>query len=294
LGIPYKVNLPAVGKNLQDHPATLVAYKLKEGVKAMSWTDQIFDSHQSVKPLVLLQWALLGQGPLCTTSCDHGAYLNTKGQGDPDVQLRFAPGLALDPDALQSLVQAGELKKLKMQWPSGFTCQLLGSRPQSKGSVGLRSADPFDNPLINIGYFTDASGSDIKSLRQAVKRARQLVSRPGLMELVEEEVHPGLEVESDEALDEYIKKSVCSGNALVGTARMGSSPSDAVVSSNDFKVFGTSGLRVIDSSVIPKLPGAQTGAPTVMIADRAAALLLGLLELPRTEQLNWAQKPAET
>ena len=56
---------------------------------------------------------------------------------------------------------------------------------------------------------------------------------------------------------------------------MGTSPSDAVVSSNDFKVFGTSGLRVIDSSVIPKLPGAQTGAPTVMIADRAAALLLG-------------------
>ena len=85
--------------------------------------------------------------------------------------------------------------------------------------VGLRSADPFDNPLINIGYFTDAAGSDIKSLRQAVKRARQLVSRPGLMELVEEEVHPGLEVESDEALDQYIKKSVCSGNALVGTAR---------------------------------------------------------------------------
>jgi len=273
------VDLPAVGKNLQDHPATLVAYKLKEGVKAMSWTDQIFDSHQSVKPLVLLQWALFGTGPLTTTSCDHGAYVNTKGKGDPDVQIRFAPGMALDPDALQSLRQAGELKRLQMEWPAGFTLQLLGSRPDSTGSITLRSADPYDKPLINIGYFTDSKGSDLASLRNAVKLCRDLAAKPGLAELVAEEVHPGPAVQSDADLDAYIKKSVCSGNAVVGTCRMGLSPADgAVVSANDFKVFGTNGLRVIDSSLLPKLPGCQTGAPTVMIAERAAALLQGKIK----------------
>ncbi|PNH05783.1 Choline dehydrogenase [Tetrabaena socialis] len=103
--------------------------------------------------------------------------------------------------------------------------------------------------------------------------------------VLEGETFPGVRASSDKDIDEYVRRTVHSGNALVGTCAMGASAAaGAVVSSADLKVFGVAGLRVVDASVIPTLPGGQTGAATVMVAERAAALLLGKAAIASARQ----------
>ena len=140
--------------------------------------------------------------------------------------------------------------------------------------AGLKSSDPFINPDININYFSDKDGADLATLREGLKLSRKVAASEPLSKYLTMEAYPGSGRNADAELDEYIKKTAHSGNALVGTCRMGASASDgSVVSSEDFSVFGVEGLRVVDSSVIPTMPGGQTGAPTVMIAERAAATI---------------------
>jgi len=149
---------------------------------------------------------------------------------------------------------------------------LLLSRPPSLS--GLKSTDPFINPDININYFSDPDGADLATLREGLKLSRRIAAAEPLSKYLTEEAYPGRGRSDDAAIDEFIKKTAHSGNALVGTCRMGTSPHQgAVVSSEDLTVFGVEGLRVVDASVIPTIPGGQTGAATVMIAERAAATM---------------------
>jgi choline dehydrogenase-like flavoprotein len=124
-------------------------------------------------------------------------------------------------------------------------------------------------PIIDGGYLKDPT--DLKTLREGIKLGRQLGNRPEWGEYLGEEVYPGLDVQTDDQIDEYIKNTLHTANALVGTCKMGTGK-DAVVTP-DLKVIGVSGVRVADSSTIPVIPGGQTATPTVMIAERAAAFL---------------------
>lgn len=159
------------------------------------------------------------------------------------------------------------------RWPTGITYQILAVRPESRGSVRLTSADISQRPAIDIAYLSDAAGADRATLRNGLRLSRKLAAASTWGGLVEEEMHPGAAQDSDEALDDYIARSMHSGNALVGTCALGERGAGGVVSPADFSVHGVAGLRVVDSSVMPRIPGGQTGAPTVMIAERAAALL---------------------
>lgn len=127
---------------------------------------------------------------------------------------------------------------------------------------------------VELNYFQD-DGSDLATLVSGVKVARNIAEQAPLGKyLTEEEGWPGADVTSESDLEAYVRKTACSGNALVGTCRMGKAPTDgSVVSSNDFSLWGVNGLRVIDASVVPIIPGGQTGAVTFMLAERAAALL---------------------
>lgn len=188
--------------------------------------------------------------------------------------MRFVPACALDPDGVSSYALFGELKKKKLQWPAGITIQLLACRPHSRGSVSIRSNDPNDRPQVNINYFEREA--DMKTLIEGVRLARKLAEAEPLAQYLTAECFPGLEKTEDAQLEEFVRRTVHSGNALVGTCRMGASPADgSVVSSQDFKVHGVQGLRVVDASLIPVIPGGQTGAATVMIAERAAAVVTG-------------------
>ncbi|KAF5834678.1 GMC oxidoreductase-domain-containing protein [Dunaliella salina] len=274
LGIEVVSDLPGVGQNLQDHPATLVGCLTAEEFDDLAVTSQIYNKKSEVKKRRVLQYLLTKTGPLATTGCDHGAFLSTTGSGDPDLQMRFVPAFSLDPDGVQAYIKFAELKRLGQSWPCGVTIQLLAVRPKSRGSVGLRSTDPFANPAIDLNYYSDPEGADIRTLREGIRLARNIFRQQPLASYIKEEKWPGPQVQEDADLDAFIRSSTCSGNALVGTCRMGL-PEDpnAVVSATDLSVRGVSGVRVVDSSVIPRIPGGQTGAATVMVAERAAAML---------------------
>lgn len=121
-------------------------------------SDHIYGPGGTIRKRALLNWLLRGRGPLTSTACDHGAFLNSTGdaQSMPDVQLRFVPGMALDPDGVSSYVEFARLQAsgILKKWPSGITMQVIAVRPESRGSVSLRSNDPFDQPALHPGYLT--------------------------------------------------------------------------------------------------------------------------------------------
>lgn len=267
------VDLPGVGANLQDHPAIIVSGCMKPQYDEMSVTNEFYDKNNNIKISAILQYLFTKTGPMATTGCDHGAFLSTTGTTQADLQLRFVPAASLSPDGISAYVIFGELKKRGENWPAGASLQLLAVRAESKGSVGISSKDPFAAPAMDINYFSEPK--DLKTLVEGVRKAREIFAASAMKEYVAGEQYPGPDVVSDADLEAYVRKSVHSGNALVGTCKMGVSPSDgSVVSSSDLKVFGVEGLRVVDASVIPKIPGGQTGAASVMIAERAAKAIL--------------------
>jgi choline dehydrogenase-like flavoprotein len=103
----------------------------------MAATSQIYDKRNNIRPSAVLQYMIGKNGPLATTGCDHGAFVRTSPDlAQPDLQIRFVPGMALDPDVIKAFVEFGNLKKAGKPWPAGLTFQLLAVRPRSKGSVG--------------------------------------------------------------------------------------------------------------------------------------------------------------
>jgi choline dehydrogenase-like flavoprotein len=272
-GIDVVVDAPGVGANLQDHPAALAAWSLKASAGAISVTDDLMHSDGRLRLRALAAYALARRGPLATTGCDRGAFVATTGRGDPDLQIRLAPGLALNPDGISSYVEFGRLAESGQKWPSGVTMQLLGVRPASRGRVTLASPDPWDAPSVDPGYLSDPAGADAATLRAGVRLAREIAGQAALAGLVDGEVHPGPDADTDAAIDDYVRRTLHSGNAVVGSAAMGAAGDPGAVVTPDLRVKGVAGLRVADASVCPRIPGGQTGAAVFVIAERAAALL---------------------
>ncbi|GFR43618.1 hypothetical protein Agub_g4717 [Astrephomene gubernaculifera] len=275
-GVGVVADLAGVGANLQDHPAAVLAARAKPEFERLSVTSEIYDSRCNLRPGALAAYLLGRRGPLATTGCDHGAFVRTSAATtqQPDLQVRFVPGCALDPDGVKAYIAFGELKKQGRAWPGGITMQLLAIRPKSRGSIGLKAADPFINPAININYFS--APEDLATLKAGLRLARDIARQEPLRKYLEEETFPGERASSEQDLEDYLRRTAHSGNALVGSCAMGTSPAaGAVVSATDLKVFGVEGLRVADASVLPRIPGGQTAAATVMVAERAAAMLRG-------------------
>jgi choline dehydrogenase-like flavoprotein len=269
------VESPMVGKNLQDHPATLVASLFQERFRELCLTHGIYGRGTRVRLSAVAKLLLWGQGPLTTTGCDRGAFVRTTpDKAQPDLQIRFVAAYALDPDAIASYVRFGKLAAEGKAWPGGASLQLLASRPRSRGSVRLASGDPFAKPVVDLGYFTDAGGEDMATLVAGIRLARRVFERPELARYVESEGWPGASAQTTEELEAYVRRTACSGNAVVGSCRMGASASDSAVDAGDFALRGVDGVRVVDASLLPVLPGGQTGAAVVMAAERAAALLV--------------------
>jgi choline dehydrogenase-like flavoprotein len=151
VGIAQVAAAEGVGANLQDHPATLFAALSKPEYQDLYVSSEIYGKGGSIRLAAIARLLLQGRGPLATTGCDHGAFVCTKQQPQqqqPDLQIRFVPGYALDPDAIQSYVKYGQLRAEGRSWPGGVTMQLLTARPRSRGRVGVRSADPFAAPEV--------------------------------------------------------------------------------------------------------------------------------------------------
>ena len=262
-GIPVVYDNANVGKNLQDHPAAVVSFKTpKKGVSVTSKL-RLFGK---TNPFPVLRWLFVKSGLLTSTGCDHGAFVKTSASsGQPDLQIRFLAARAVGPDGMTTFTQFKNTKNLD----DGYSFQSVACRARSQGCVRLASSNTHVKPSINGGYLSDPA--DLETLREGIKLGRQLGNRPEWGEYLGEEVFPGPNVQTDEEIDEYIKNTLHTANALTGTCKMGTGK-DAVVTP-DLRVIGVNGVRVADSSTIPIIPGGQTATPTVMIAERAAAFL---------------------
>jgi len=301
VGVPrVVVDSPRVGRDLQDHPATLTAHAI---VKREAMTDLMYTRGGRVRAAPLLRYALTGSGPAASTGCDRGAFVKTDPSlAEPDVQIRYVPALSIDADGVSSYAAFDRLRGRGKGggggWPSGVTFQVVACRPKSRGSVRLRTASAHDAPRVTSGYLSDPEGADARSMLGGVAVARQLAATGAFKNAVTEEVHPGTAPADDAALEDFVRRHLHSANAVVGTVAMGAGPSDGRPGADGadappapgeapvdarLRVRGTRGLRVVDASVFPLLPGGQTGAPTVALAERAADLLLsGELRAPPT------------
>jgi choline dehydrogenase len=155
----------------------------------------------------------------------------------------------------------------------GFTFHVCQLRPESRGTVGLRSADPFDDPTIFANYL--AAEEDRRAMREGVKIAREAAHQAALDPYRGEEFSPGKDVKTDADIDAWIKRTGETIYHPVGTCRMGAAGDPLAVVDGELKVQGIAGLRVIDASVMPTLVGGNTNAPTIMVAEKASDMIRG-------------------
>ncbi|MBW4669994.1 MAG: GMC family oxidoreductase N-terminal domain-containing protein [Cyanomargarita calcarea GSE-NOS-MK-12-04C] len=242
LGIPVVVDLPGVGKNLQDHLSVPVA-------------------HQSTQPLELAPTSNIAEA---------GLFLHSESNLEtaPDLQFFSGPVLWAPPAYARS--------------GSGFSSTVCLNHPQSRGSVSLRSASPQDSPLIQMNYLQ--SESDLQKLVAGVKIIRQLSQTDAFDEFRGEEVAPGADKKSDEALQAYVQEVCESIWHPVGTCKMGTDLFAVV--DPQLRVRGVDGLRVVDASIMPIITTGNTNAPTIMIGEKAADLIKGSRRVPEHEYLT--------
>lgn len=252
VGVTPKVELRGVGKNLHDHLCTNVHMSTRGHIS--------YDGHDKLPWSALhgLQWLLYRSGPVASVIVEGGGFVTSPGESRPDLQIHLAPA---------TVVRGGQTKI-----PGhGFTVNSTFLRPRSRGTLKLRSSDPGDMPLIDPNYLADPV--DARKAIESVRRIRDILSQPAIAPLIEDERLPGTKAETDEQILAYVRQFGCCDYHPVGTCKMGND--DLAVVDSHLKVRGVSGLRVVDSSVMPVLPSGNTNAPTIMIAEKAADFILG-------------------
>ncbi|HJU33074.1 MAG TPA: GMC family oxidoreductase N-terminal domain-containing protein [Hyphomicrobiaceae bacterium] len=252
-GIEVKHALDGVGENLQDHLQIRCAYKVS-GVKTMNERFQSLVQRAGFAT----QYVLTRRGPMTMSPSQLGAFVKSDPSREtPNLQYHVQPltlpkfGDPLDP------------------FPA-FTASVANVRPTSRGWVRIASPDPEAQPEIRPNYLSTADDRHVAA--ESVRVTRNIISMPALAKYRPEEFRPGLEVQSDEDLAKAAGDISTTIFHPVGTCRMGSDAS-AVVDPR-LKVRGLSGLRVADASVMPTITSGNTNSPTLMIAEKAAAMIL--------------------
>jgi len=248
-GVEIVHELPGVGANLLDHLANGLLVRT-QGVETLA-------SAESLRNLA--SWALRGRGPLTSNVAEAAAFVRTRPDAStPDLELIFLPVLF-------------EEEGLKQPTEDGLTLGVVLLQPRSAGTVSLRSPDPLDPPAIDPRYLTDPSGQDVRTLIHGLRLARRVLAQQPLASFVDEELLPGAGARSDDDLLAHLRARSQTLYHPVGTCRMGTDP--LAVVDPTLRVRGIDGLRVVDASVIPRLPSGHTNWPTVMVAERAADLV---------------------
>ena len=256
-GIPLTHALPGVGANLQDHLDVVLSWETPNVRTAYSFS-------KGVNKLTTgLSYMLLGQGPGRQNFLEAGAFLKSRPDLDrPDLQLHCLLAIMKD---------HGKERVSK----DGFSIHVCQLRPESRGRVGLASSDPFADPAIFANYL--ATDEDRRALRQGVAITRDIASQQALTAIRAGEYEPGESVSTDAEVDAWIRRAAETIYHPVGTCRMGAVDDTMAVVDASLRVIGLAGLRVVDASIMPTLVGGNTNAPTIMIAEKAADMILGRL-----------------
>jgi choline dehydrogenase len=246
-GISTVHDLPGVGKNLQDHPMVSVGYLCTQKIS--------LDGAETLGNF--LRWLLWKNGPLASNVAEAGLFLRTRvGLEVPDLQLLFGPAY-----------YRGHGLVRRKEHCFGFGPTLI--TPESRGTISLRSAEPLDAPAIRANYLsTDA---DLRTMIAGVRLARRLAHAKAFDQFRGEELHPGAALNSEDELSEFLRDELETLYHPVGTCKMGN---DALaVVDAQLRVHGIEQLRVVDASIMPRVPAGNTNAPVMMIAEKAAEMI---------------------
>ena len=252
-GVPLVLDLPGVGRNLQDHQDIAVIAEGRTGhsfglsLRALPW--------MIAAPF---QYLFGRRGPFTTTTVEAAAFARSSPEQErPDLELIFAPLLK------------NQLDKL-MPFGHGHTIHVQVLRPKSHGRIVLSSADPTAKPRLEPNFLSHED--DIRALASGVRLARRILAAPAFAPFGGGELEPGPDVQTDEELRTYMLAHVATGFHPAGTCKMGDGP-DAVVDEK-LRVHGLEGLRVADASIMPTIVAGHTNAPAIMIGERAAGFIL--------------------
>lgn len=257
LGIDVVHHAPGVGKNLQDHLMAFVQCVVEGGgahsfskAAALAW---------------LAKYALLSSGPLSHPPVHTGGFVKTRaGLARPDLQFHVVPWGMFTPNT----DEPGDPD-------SGRFLTILPSLlyPKSRGEIRLRSKDPFETPAIDPRYFSERADLDL--LVEGIKISREIAAARPLRAHCTNEHAPGAKTTTDDAIASDIRARVNTIFHPVGTCKMGPASDETAVVDAELKVHGVDGLRVVDGSIMPTIVGGNTHAPIVMIAEKAAAMIIG-------------------
>ena len=250
--VPVVQVLPGVGQNLQDHLDSILSYTSKDsdmfGIGLGAAVTQIGQ---------FMQWRKDGTGLMATPFAEGGAFFKSSPDVDrPDLQLHFCISIVDD-----------HARKLHMGY--GFSCHVCVVRPHSRGTVFLTSADPLDAPGIDPQFLSD--DRDLQLMRTGVKKMRSILQDAAFKTYRHKELYTA-NMQSDADIDAHIRARADTIYHPVGTCKMGTDAM-AVVDAQ-LRVHGLQHLRVVDASIMPRLIGGNTNAPTAMIAEKAADMML--------------------
>ena len=253
-GIPVLQDLPGVGRNLQDHPAGMVQVRCSQPLSLLG--------AESVGSL--LKYLLLRRGMLTSNGAEAVAFVRTSpGLVAPDVEIIFLPVLWQD-------------EVFTPPTEHGFTMVVMLLRPRSRGMVRLRSADPLQPPVIDTDHFSDPD--DLRSIVDGIRVARRIAAASPLARVSAAEIVPGAGAIRGDAIADTVRARGQTIYHPVGTCKMGLDLMSVV--DPGLRVHGFENLRVADGSIMPTITGGHTHAPVLMIAERAAAMMLGKAPAP--------------
>jgi choline dehydrogenase-like flavoprotein len=260
LGIAPALDLPGVGENLQDHHETPI-------VAATRGRHGYFGEDRGWRALRNgLRYLMFRDGPVASVGVEACAYVDPDGGDRPTIKMYCVPSVYLDKDV-------GGVEPTY-----GVTLNACLLRPRSRGSVRLRSSDPFDRPVVDNRYL--AEPDDLRREIGGLRYARALLGQNPLKDMIEREILPGPAAKDDAALALHCRATVKTNWHPVGTCRMGPDGDAGAVLDKTFKLRGLDGLRVIDASAFPFIPSGNTNAPAMALASYAAHLIAGTAPKP--------------
>ncbi|MDP3847330.1 MAG: GMC family oxidoreductase N-terminal domain-containing protein [Pseudomonas sp.] len=250
-GIQVRHELPGVGKNLQDHIDFILNYTSKD-------SDLLGFSPSAAMhiPGAIQEWSKTGKGLLASPIAESGGFVKSDPQlARPDLQLNFVIALLDDHGR-------------KLRYGNGFSAHVCVLRPKSVGELGLVDSNPLSAPRIDPQFLSHPD--DVAVLLKGARLLQKIIQAPAMSHILDK---PLLEIDqlSDEELIEHIREHADCIYHPIGTCKMGTDP--LAVVDPQLRVHGITGLRVVDASIMPTLIGGNTNAPTIMIAERAAAFI---------------------
>ncbi|WP_315718247.1 MULTISPECIES: choline dehydrogenase [unclassified Bradyrhizobium] len=247
------LDAPGVGSDLQDHLQVRIVMRCSQRI-----TLNDIVNNPVRKVLAGVRYAAFRNGPLTIAAGTAGAFFKTDPRlASPDIQIHFIPF---------STDKMGE----KLHTFSGFTVSVCQLRPESRGSLRIRSADPTVPPEIRINYL--ASETDRRANIEGLRILRKILAAPALKPYVSDEAYPGSKIVSDDDILAYCRQTGSTIYHPTSTCRMGTDA--AAVVDQRLRVRGVDGLRVVDASIMPDLVSGNTNAPVIMIAEKASDMIL--------------------